>query len=111
VRWTGPASLAHCRWFSAFSAANAKNATSELGLVDVGGGLLMLAPQVEEFQAYEVPARPRYHLLAGIDSVILLRRDLPSLLDAGDLDRVIPGGRPGERLGTVSDLPDHMIVD
>jgi hypothetical protein len=109
--WTGPASLAHFRWFSAFSAANAKKAISELGLVDVEGGLLMLAPEVERLQAYEPPARPRYNLLAGIDSMILLRRDLPSLVDAGDLDRVIPGGRPGERLGALSDLPDHMIVD
>jgi hypothetical protein len=109
--WTGPASLAHFRWFSAFSAATAKVAVAGLGLVDVGGGLLMLPDDVAAFEAYERPETPRYSLLAGIDALLLLRRDLAALVDPADASRPLPGGRTAERVGSVVDLPDHAIVD
>lgn len=106
--WTGPASLAHFRWFSAFSAANAKAAVADLGLVDVGDGLLLPADLVDEYEAYTVPPRPRYSLLASIDALVLLRRDHHALLAPDDLDRATPGDKP---LGGVPDLADHPIVD
>ncbi len=106
--WTGPASLAHFRWFSAFSAANAKAAVADLGLVDVGDGLLLPAELVDEYEAYTVPDRPRYSLLAGIDALVLLRRDHRALLAPGDQDRAVPGDKP---LVGLADLPDHPIVD
>jgi hypothetical protein len=109
--WTGPATLGHFRWFSAFSAVHAKAALAALDLVDLGDGLLLPAGDAKEFEAYEPPARPAYRLLASIDSVLLLRRDVPALLDPADRDIAIPGGKPGERLGSVADLPDHAIVD
>jgi hypothetical protein len=109
--WTGPATPKHFRWFSGFSAAHTKAALAALDLVDVGGGRLLPAADVKEFEAYEPPAEPRYRLLAGIDAVILLRRDVPALLDPADRDIAMAGGRPGERLGDVVDLPDHAIVD
>ena len=55
-----------------------------------------------------MPAHPHYHLLAGIDALILLRRDLPALVDPADLDPVTAKERAG---GALTDLPDHMIVD
>jgi hypothetical protein len=106
--WTGPASLAHFRWFSAFSAANAKAAIADLGLVDVGDGLLLPADLVDEYEAYTAPPQPRYSLLASIDALVLLRRDHHALLAPGDLDRGTPGDKP---LGGVPDLADHPIVD
>jgi hypothetical protein len=106
--WTGPASLAHFRWFSAFSAANAKVAVADLGLVDVGDGLLLPADLVDEYEAYTAPAAPRYSLLAGIDALVLLRRDHRALLAPQDQDRAVPGDKS---LGGLADLPDHPIVD
>jgi hypothetical protein len=106
--WTGPASLAHFRWFSAFSAANAKAAIADLDLVDVGDGLLLPAALRDEYDSYEPPATPSYALLAGIDALILLRRDHRSLLDADDVDLATPGDKP---LTALADLPDHPIVD
>ena len=108
-QWTSPATLGHFRWFSAFSVANAKAAVADLGLVDVGDGLLALPELVKEFEAYETPRKPSYALLAGIDALLLLRRDLPSLVDASDADIPIPG--ENQRMGSVGDLPDHAIVD
>ncbi|MCW2642322.1 MAG: hypothetical protein JWP76_4628 [Dactylosporangium sp.] len=107
-RWIGPASLANFRWFSAFTVAAAKAAVADLGLVDVGGGLLLPPDLVDEYEACRMPAQPGYALLAGTDALILLRRDHRSLLDDGDVERATPGGKP---LVGLSDLPDHPIVD
>ncbi|MGC9666709.1 DNA glycosylase AlkZ-like family protein [Planosporangium sp. 12N6] len=107
-RWTGPAGLAHLRWFTGFTVAAAKAAVVDLELVDVGEGLLLPADLRDEYAAHRVPERPAYALLAGIDALVLLRRDHRALLDAGDVERATPGGRP---LGGLADLPDHPIVD
>jgi hypothetical protein len=109
--WTGPATLAHFRWFSAFSAATAKLAVVGLDLVDVGEGMLLPAADLPAYETYERPAEPRYNLLAGIDALVLLRRDLAALTNLADQARQLPGGRSTERVGGITDLPDHAIVD
>jgi hypothetical protein len=112
--WIGPASLNHFRWFSAFSAADAKAAVAGLELVDVGEGLLAPPALVEELATFEAgrakaPTKTPYALLAGIDALILLRRDHHALLDPADAARTVPGDR--KSLGEQADLPDHPIVD
>jgi hypothetical protein len=96
--WTGPATLGHLRWFTAFSAAHAKAAVAQLDLVDVGDGYL--APRDEVDGSAGGPV-----LVGGIDSIILLRRDLGPLLDP---NVALPGSKP---LVADPDLPDHAIVD
>jgi hypothetical protein len=81
-RWAGPASMKHFRWFSAFSAVNAKQAVEPLGLVPVDGtDLLMLPEDRAAFDAFERPKRPSYALLAAIDGLHLLHRDLRRLVE------------------------------
>ncbi len=110
--WTGGASLAELRWFTAFSARDAKAAVAGLGLADIGGGRLALPEHAEALAAFRPPASPAYALLAGIDALLLSRRDVRSMLDAADADRALPGHRAGKSLGEVSDLTDHhAIVD
>ncbi|MFE3182597.1 hypothetical protein ACFXKR_17270 [Streptomyces violascens] len=60
-----------------------------------------------EFEAYEPPKKPQYALLAGIDGMHLLHRDLPRVLDAADGERVFLK----KALSAQPDLPAHMIVD
>lgn len=103
--WTGPASLGHFRWFSAFSAKDAKAAVAGLELTDVGDGLLLPAHLRAEYETFEPPADPAYHLLAGIDALVLLRRDHPSLVDG---DPGLPGEPP---VTATKDLTDHPITD
>jgi hypothetical protein len=107
--WIAPATMAHFRWFSAFGAGQAKAAVAPLGLVDVGDGFLAPPAIAASFESYRPPKKPRYALLASIDALILLRRDVGSLIDAADA--VLPV--PGEKLqvGGVTDLTDHAIVD
>jgi len=109
--WTGAATLAHFRWFSAFSAAAARQAMAALDLVDLGGGLFLPSDARASFESFEREPAARVALLAGIDGLLLLRRDLAALLDPADAIRPLPGGRSGERVGTAPDLPDHAIVD
>jgi hypothetical protein len=109
--WTGGASLAELRWFTAFSARDAKAAVNELDLADIGGGRLALREDADALARFEAPTAPGYALLAGIDALVLLRRDVPSLLDTVDASRPIPGHGSGKNLGDVADLPDHAIVD
>jgi hypothetical protein len=104
--WTGPATAGHFRWFSGFSAAQTKAALAPLDLVELGEGHLLPAGLASEYEAYRPPAKPRYSMLAGIDALVLLRRDVPGLLDQSDVDAL-------ERLqrGGITDLADHAIVD
>jgi Winged helix DNA-binding domain len=107
--WTGPATLAHFRWFSAFTVAQAKAAIAGLDLVDLGDGWLAPPALAASFKAYRTPTKPQYALLAGIDALILLRRDVPSLVDTADAALPVPGEKL--QVGGLSDLSDHAIVD
>jgi hypothetical protein len=107
--WIGPASVAHFRWFTAFSVAQAKAALGTLDLASVGEGLLAPTELAKAYAAYVPPAKPRYNLLASIDALVLLRRDHPALLDETGLASMVAGDKSS--LGGVADLPDHAIVD
>jgi hypothetical protein len=110
--WAGPASLKHFRWFSALPAAAAKKAITPLGLCLLDGTELLLAPEhVEEFGAFTMPHEPSYALVAAIDGIHLLHRELARLLDPADAGRPVPGGKSGRTLGTAADPPCNIIID
>ncbi|WP_410661253.1 DNA glycosylase AlkZ-like family protein [Amycolatopsis sp. lyj-112] len=110
--WAAPASLKHFRWFSGFTAAAAKKAVAPLELVPLDGSdLLMPKDLADEFAAFTPPSEPSYALLAGIDGIHLLHREMTRLLDDADAGRPVPGGRAGETLGGQPDPPSHLIVD
>ncbi|MEV7552655.1 crosslink repair DNA glycosylase YcaQ family protein [Amycolatopsis sp. NPDC089917] len=110
--WAAPASLKHFRWFSGFTSASAKKAVEPLDLVPLDGtDLLMPKELADEFAAFTVPSKPSYALLAGVDGIHLLHREMSRLLDDADVERPIPGGRAGETLGGQADPPSHLIVD
>jgi hypothetical protein len=108
-RWTGPASMAEYQWFSALTGKAAKAATLPLKLETVAGDRLMLPEDREEFEAFDVPKDPSYVMVSCIDGLILLRRDLNSLVDAKDYShKLLQREGPG---GGVLDLPSHAIFD
>lgn len=110
--WTGGATLAQFRWFSAAKAAEAKAAVEPLGLVPLADGsdLLALPDDAKAYAEFEPPASPRYALVGWIDGIALLRRDLASLLDPADAARDL-GAIDKRALGALSDLPAQGIVD
>ncbi|MGW5699725.1 DNA glycosylase AlkZ-like family protein [Amycolatopsis japonica] len=110
--WAAPASLKHFRWFSGFTASSAKKIVEQLELVPLDGTDLVMPKELaDEFAAFTVPAEPSYALLAGIDGIHLLHREMSRLLADADVEHPVPGGRPGETLGGQADPPSHVIVD
>ncbi|MFD5466297.1 DNA glycosylase AlkZ-like family protein [Kitasatospora sp. NPDC127059] len=111
--WAGPATLGHFRWFSGFSAATARRAVTELGAAPLapGSDLLMPPELADDFAEFEAPAEPHYTLLAGIDGIHLLHRDLSRLLDPADAARPLPAGRAGRTFGSEADPQTHLVLD
>ncbi len=111
--WTGPASAAHFQWFSGLGVKAARAAMAPLGLVSLASDspLLLLPEDREALAAFVVPAEPVYRLVAGIDGLFLLRRDMTGLLDPPDAARKLVGDRGPVELGGLQDLTSHAIVD
>lgn len=107
--WTGGATLAHFRWFSAFTAKNAKAAIEPLGLVPLAEDLLALPEDATAYKDFTTPSNPSYTLVGWIDGITLLRRDLPSVIDPADAQRDL--GPELKFLGGLSDLPAQAIFD
>ena len=86
--WTGGATLKQSQWFTGFTVAQSKAALAAVGAVEVptgataagGGALWMLPDDVERLAAFEEPAEEQIQLLAGTDSLVLLRRNAADLL-------------------------------
>jgi DNA glycosylase AlkZ-like len=112
-RWIGPASLAHFQWFSGLGARAARETVAPLGLVplEAGSDLLLFPEDREALQGYRPPDEPRYALVASIDGITHLRRDVASLLAEEDRDRAMQGERGLLNLGGVQDLSSHAILD
>jgi hypothetical protein len=99
--WTGPATLAEFQWFSGLGAKAAKAAVEPLALEPVGQERLIPPGLRREFEKYRAPAKPRYSLVGSLDAILLLRRNLPTVMDEADY----------RRTGGVADLPSHAILD
>lgn len=109
--WTGGATFKQSRWFSGFTVAQSKDAFAAVGAVEVpvaagGDPLWMLPDDVGLLADFEEPAEEQIQLLAGSDSLVLLRRNAAELLAAEDQDRRVLGS-----LALQADLPDHPILD
>ncbi|WP_445155345.1 DNA glycosylase AlkZ-like family protein [Arthrobacter sp. Hor0625] len=109
--WTGGATFKQSRWFSGFTVAQSRDAFAAVGAVEVptaagGDPLWMLPDDVGLLAAFEEPAEEQIQLLAGSDSLVLLRRNAAELLAEEDQDKQTLGS-----LALQADLPDHPILD
>src|SRR6476620_11186734 len=109
--WTGGATFKQSQWFTGFTVAQSKAALAAVGAVEVptaagGDPLWMLPDDVAGLAAFEEPAEEQIQLLAGTDSLVLLRRNAAELLAGEDQDKPAL-----ESLALQADLPDHPILD
>lgn len=111
--WIGPATVAEFQWFSTLGVKAAKAALEPLKLeaIALGDDRMMLPGDRAKLEAFKAPKDPHYSLVGGIDSLVLLRRDLKGLLDPKDLARQVFCEKQTRPLGELSDLPSHAIVD
>jgi hypothetical protein len=108
--WTAPTSLAEFQWFSGLGVKAAKAAIEPLGLVAIEDRLITpdLRDQVAAFRA---PAKPQYSLVSSIDGILLLRRNLKSLLAEEDWTKTVATEKGRAAAGGLTDLPSHAILD
>lgn len=112
-RWIGPATLPNFQWFSGLGVGASRAAAEPLGLVEMeeGSELLMLPEDRDALLSFRELAEPHFALLAGIDSLFLLRRDIASLIDPNDMGQEVFGEKGMRNIGGLQDLPSHAIVD
>lgn len=111
--WIGPATLGEFRWFSALGVKASKEAVAPLKLMPIEDGeeRLMLPADREKLESFQIPKQPQYVLTSSLDGILLLRRDLPSLLAPEDRKRSIPGEKGPVVTTGLMDLPSHAILD
>ena len=72
---------------------------------------MLLPDDVDALRDYEPPDEPRYSLVSSLDAISATRRDVQTLLEAKDRERIVladGGERPASSL---VDLPAHAIID
>lgn len=118
--WTGGATLKQSQWFTGFTVARTRAALEAAGAVEVataaaaasaGNALWMLPDDVERLAVFEAPAGEQIQLLAGTDSLVLLRRNAADLLAADGPAGAGTKYRIAASLALQADLPDHPILD
>jgi hypothetical protein len=111
LRWTGGATFKQSQWLTGFTVAQSKAALAAVGAVEVttasGEPLWMLPDDVEHLSAFKAPQEEQIQLLAGTDSLVLLRRNSADMLAEGDRGRKVMD----TTLGLQADLSDHPILD
>ncbi|WAH99282.1 DNA glycosylase AlkZ-like family protein [Arthrobacter sp. MMS18-M83] len=111
LRWTGGATSKQSQWFTGFTVAQSKAALAAVAATEVttaaGEPLWMLPDDVERLSAFKAPQEEQIQLLAGTDSLVLLRRNSADMLAEGDRGRKVLD----TTLALQADLSDHPILD
>jgi hypothetical protein len=86
-RWIAPATIADFQTFAGIGVKAAKAAVEPLKLQPISkdSDLLLLPSDRDAFESFVPPKDPCYHLVANLDSCVLLRRDLSILLEPKDV--------------------------
>lgn len=109
--WTGGATVRQSQWFTGFTLAQTKAALAATGAVEIptasGEVLWMTSDDVGRLASFEAPAEEQIQLLAGTDSLVLLRRNSGDLFADQDQGKQVLGSS----LALQADLPDHPIFD
>ncbi|MGD1103335.1 MAG: crosslink repair DNA glycosylase YcaQ family protein [Terriglobia bacterium] len=112
--WIGPATAAEFQAFAALGVKAAKAAIEPLKLrpLENGDERLMLPDRHEELRAFKAPKEPQYVLVSNLDGILLLRRDVKSLLAAEDFKKsAIDLKAKKVEVGGLQDLPSPAILD
>jgi hypothetical protein len=112
-RWIGPATVAQFQTFAGTGVKAAKAAVEPLKLEAIAAGddRMLLPEERAAFEAFRGPKSPQYALVGSIDSMLLLRGDPASLLDAADRPREVFVDKGTRALSELKDLPSHAILD
>jgi hypothetical protein len=112
-RWIGPARITDFQAFAGIGVKAAKAAVDPLMLEPLSkdDGRCLLPADRDAFEDFNPPKDPCYHLVTGIDSLLLLRRDLTSLIDPKDIHHPLLAPESSCAGGTLMELPSPAILD
>ena len=112
-RWIGPATLPEFQAFAGLGVTAAKIAVAPLKLDPVPEypGRFLLPADRAAFESFRAPEDPHFVPVSNLDSILLLRRDLKTLLDPKDLDRELPTEKGKQAAGGLVDMPSPTILD
>lgn len=112
-RWVGPATVSEFQWFSGLGVKATKSVLSALDLQPCmdDSDRMLLREDLATFQAYQPPKKPHYALISSLDTLLAARRNIRMLLSDSDESIEVPGGKTSLKVGQISDLPCHAIVD
>ena len=111
--WTGSATVAEFAAFAGLGVKAGKAAIEplELEAVEKGAERLMLPGLHDELQRFKAPKEPRYVLVSSLDGILLLRRDIRSLVSDEDLKVSVMADKGRTAVGSLVDLPSLAILD
>lgn len=109
--WIGLASLAHFRSFSGLGAKAAAAVTDGLGLVEAAPGLLATPDVAAAYEGFRVPDSPDIRLVASLDSVFLLRREVQTALGGDGVSHHAKLSGKAFASGGLADLEFNAILD
>jgi len=111
--WIGPATAVEFQTFAGLGVKAAQEALEPLKLkpLEEGDERLMLPDRHQELEAFRIPNDPQYALVSSLDGILLLRRDVKSLLAPEDMKRSVMCEKGREVAGSLNDLPSHAILD
>ena len=112
-QWIGPATPGEFQWFSGLGVKAATSAIAPLNLVPIekGSERLILDEDLEAFLKFTPPKKPHYVLVSSLDAIHAHRRDVHGLLDEKDFGREVFVEKSKQSAGSLSDLPNHAILD
>jgi hypothetical protein len=105
--WIAPARISDFQAFAGIGVKAAKDAVEPLKLKPIAkeSDVLMPPEELAAFESFEPPKDPCYHLVANLDSLLLLRRDVADLFNPEDSEHaVVPAG-------SLRVLPHPVILD
>jgi hypothetical protein len=111
--WIGPATAAEFQAFAAIGTKAAKAALEPLKLKAIKNGheRFILPEQYDEFAEFKVPKQAQYVLTSSLDGILLLRRNVNTLLAPEDYGKSVVGEKGYAEAGGLLDLPNHAILD
>jgi hypothetical protein len=113
--WIGPASVAGFQKFAGLGVKAAKAALDLLKLesIEIAAGEVrfFLPGDRHKFDAFKPSKEPLYSLLGSIDCLFELRIRFQEVIDPIDLEREVVVDSGEKKLGALTDLPSHAIVD
>jgi len=112
-RWIGPARIADFQAFAGIGVNAARMAVEPLKLEPLSkvDDRFLLPADRAAFEAFRLPKDACYHLVTSIDSFLLLRRDLTSLIDPKHVNHPLLAPASSRASATLMELPSPAILE